>query len=95
MPQDFNCENTYNTAIVVTAIMLNCLSTTTSTHAHMHTHTHSHVHRCGSGLQGLKDQGYTNSAVCRLIQNYEDIFEVHVCRQLYRSCVEQPDTTIA
>ncbi|KAL5479196.1 hypothetical protein EMCRGX_G022687 [Ephydatia muelleri] len=33
------------------------------------------IFRCGSGLQGLKDQGYTNSVVCRLIQNYEDIFE--------------------
>ena len=41
-----------------------------------HAHTHTHTLRCGSGLQGLKDQGYTNSVVCRLIQNYEDIFEV-------------------
>ena len=54
-----------------------------------HTHTHHTSHRCGSGLQGLKDQGYTNSVVCRLIQNYEDIFEV--CGpQSHLSCTQCP-----
>ena len=34
------------------------------------------VSRCGSGLEGLRQQGYTNPVVFRMVQHYDTLFEV-------------------
>ena len=36
------------------------------------------VSRCGSGLEGLRQQGYTNPVVFRMVQHYETLFEVRI-----------------
>ena len=43
------------------------------------------VSRCGSGLEGLRQQGYTNSVVCMIDGTYSTIGSIDVvCNSLER-----------